>query len=180
MSRNRPGRRYEAVHGELLVAPAPTLWQQEVAGRLYVVPSATCLHPPPTSHGVPTRWSSRTCWWLISPRHARYWSKVKQLLLAIEVLSLTTARYDRFTKRRLYQEVGVPVYWIVDPDEQLVEVWTPDDALSVTCPEALSGEAVTALRSEHPPQAQCGHDWQQLLTRLPAGRVKPIPIWIDQ
>lgn len=37
-----------------------------------------------------------------------------------------TARYDRFTKRRLYQEVGIPFYWIVDPDEQVVEVWTPE------------------------------------------------------
>jgi Uma2 family endonuclease len=29
--------------------------------------------------------------------------------------------------RRLYQEVGIPLYWIVDPDQKLVEVWTPED-----------------------------------------------------
>jgi Uma2 family endonuclease len=46
---------------------------------------------------------------------------------ATEVLSPSTARYDRFAKRRLYQEVGVLLYWIVDPDERLVEVWTPGD-----------------------------------------------------
>lgn len=40
--------------------------------------------------------------------------------------SPTTARYDRYTKRRLYQDVGIPFYWIVDPDEKLVEVWTPE------------------------------------------------------
>ena len=51
---------------------------------------------------------------------------MRTLLLTIEVLSPSTARYDRFTKRRLYQEVGVPLYWIVDPDERLFEVWTPD------------------------------------------------------
>jgi Uma2 family endonuclease len=51
---------------------------------------------------------------------------MKDLSLTIEVLSPTTARYDRYTKRRLYQEVGIPVYWIVDPDEKLVEVWTPE------------------------------------------------------
>lgn len=38
-----------------------------------------------------------------------------------------TARHDRFTKRRLYQEVGIPLYWIVEPDEKLVELWTPGD-----------------------------------------------------
>jgi Uma2 family endonuclease len=26
----------------------------------------------------------------------------------------------------LYQEVGIPLYWIVDPDQKSVEVWTPD------------------------------------------------------
>ncbi len=53
------------------------------------------------------------------------WAKMQNLLLTIEVLSPTTARYDRHTKRRLYQEVGIPVYWIVDPDEKMVEVLTP-------------------------------------------------------
>ncbi len=37
--------------------------------------------------------------------------------------------YDRFTKRRLYQEVEIPDYWIVDPDQRLVELWTPDREL---------------------------------------------------
>jgi Uma2 family endonuclease len=34
---------------------------------------------------------------------------------------------DRFTKRRRYQEAGVPLYWIIDGDERQVEVWTPGD-----------------------------------------------------
>ena len=57
------------------------------------------------------------------------WTNVKSLQLVIEVLSPTTTRYDRFTKRRLYQEVGVPVYWIVDPEDRAVEVWTPHATL---------------------------------------------------
>ena len=54
------------------------------------------------------------------------WARMRTLLLAIEVLSPSTARSDRFTKRRLYQEVGVSTYWIVDPERRCVEVWTPD------------------------------------------------------
>jgi len=46
--------------------------------------------------------------------------------LVIEVLSPSTTRADRFTKRRRYQEAGVPLYWVVDGTEQHVEVWTPD------------------------------------------------------
>jgi Uma2 family endonuclease len=57
------------------------------------------------------------------------WNNVKSLQLVIEVLGPTTTRYDRFTKRRLYQEVEVPVYWIVDPEDRAVEVWTPDATL---------------------------------------------------
>jgi Uma2 family endonuclease len=54
------------------------------------------------------------------------WSAFKTVLLAVEILSPSTSRADRFTKRRLFQEVGVPVYWIVDADGLTVRVWTPD------------------------------------------------------
>jgi Uma2 family endonuclease len=54
------------------------------------------------------------------------WARMRTLLLAVEVLSPSSARADRFTKRRLYQEQRVPVSWVVDPDAGLVEVWTPD------------------------------------------------------
>jgi len=53
------------------------------------------------------------------------WTQVKDLLLVIEVLSPSTLRYDRFTKRRLYQERRIPCYWAVDGEERWVEVWTP-------------------------------------------------------
>jgi Uma2 family endonuclease len=43
------------------------------------------------------------------------------------VLSPSTPRHDRFTKRRRYQEARVPLYWIVDGEGRHVEVWTPDD-----------------------------------------------------
>ena len=54
------------------------------------------------------------------------WAQMKTLLLAVEVLSPSTARADRFTKRRLYQEQRIPTYWIVDCEERAVELWTPD------------------------------------------------------
>jgi Uma2 family endonuclease len=68
------------------------------------------------------------------------WARVKTLLLAVEVLSPSTARADRFTKRRLYQEVGILTSWIVDPDARCIEVWTPD----ATFP-AVERERVTWL-----------------------------------
>ncbi|HEV8455499.1 MAG TPA: Uma2 family endonuclease [Gemmatimonadales bacterium] len=63
---------------------------------------------------------------------------MNDLLLVIEVLSPFSARADRFTKRRLYQEAGVPLYWVVDPDERVIEVWTADARLP-----AIEKERVT-------------------------------------
>jgi Uma2 family endonuclease len=54
------------------------------------------------------------------------WEEIAVPILVVEVLSPSTARQDRITKRRRYQQSGVPVYWIVDLEARLVEVWTPD------------------------------------------------------
>src|SRR5205823_4782522 len=43
--------------------------------------------------------------------------------LVIEVLSPTTARQDRGPKLKAYARFGVPECWIVDPDQQAVEVY---------------------------------------------------------
>ncbi len=53
------------------------------------------------------------------------WSSVQTLLLSIEILSPSSRRADRFTKRKLYQTQGIPLYWVVDCDAKAVEVWTP-------------------------------------------------------
>lgn len=55
------------------------------------------------------------------------WSNVTTLRLAIEVSSPSSVRADRFTKRHLYQEVGVPLYWVIDADERSAELWTRVD-----------------------------------------------------
>ena len=62
------------------------------------------------------------------------------LLLSIEVLSPSTSRYDRFTKRRLYQDVGIPLYWNVDPEGRSVEVWTPSATFPVVMKERVVWE----------------------------------------
>jgi hypothetical protein len=42
----------------------------------------------------------------------------------VEILSPATAEKDRVFKRRLYAKYGVPEYWIVDPEEETIEVLT--------------------------------------------------------
>jgi len=44
--------------------------------------------------------------------------------MIIEILSPSTGKNDRFTKFNKYEEAGVKVYWLVEPDQKLVSVFT--------------------------------------------------------
>jgi Uma2 family endonuclease len=135
------GNRYETVHGELLVTPAPRPLHQivleRVRGALWAYlerhPVGLLLSSPADLSWGPDILVQPDLF-VVDMEEARAltWARMQTLLLAVEVLSPSTARYDRFTKRRLYQEVGVARYWIVDPEARSVEVWTPDDTFPAT------------------------------------------------
>jgi Uma2 family endonuclease len=138
------GNKYEVVYGELLVSPAARWWHQEVVWRL-----ARSLEAYIDTAGLPLKmvglpgdisWGSDT---LVQPdvfvvplAQARTldWARATDLRLVAEVLSPSTARHDRFTKRRLYQTQHIPLYWVVEARERpeaaleagFVELWTPD------------------------------------------------------
>ncbi len=129
------GNRYETVHGELLVTPAPRALHQLVVKRLLVaLDEYLARYPAGIVWQSPAdiSWSDDTLvqpdLFVVDTEQARTmdWRQMKTLHLVIEVLSSSTARYDRFTKRRLYQEVNIPAYWVVDGDARKVEVWTPE------------------------------------------------------
>lgn len=44
--------------------------------------------------------------------------------LVIEILSPSNASRDRYVKLNLYKKAGVREYWIVDPESQVVQVYT--------------------------------------------------------
>jgi Uma2 family endonuclease len=41
--------------------------------------------------------------------------------LLVEIISPSSRRYDRVTKLRWYAQLGVPEYWLVDPDARTLE-----------------------------------------------------------
>lgn len=47
--------------------------------------------------------------------------------MLLEILSPSTRRHDRLTKLELYQRAGVKEYWIVNPEEQSVQVYLLDE-----------------------------------------------------
>ena len=132
------GNRYECIDGALLVTPAPRALHQFVATEFYdlVAPFAKAqalgrLNWSPADIRIQARTLVQPDLFIAlkTPDAAaiREWSDVGGLLLAVEVLSSTTARYDRGLKRLFYQRAGVHEYWIVDPDAALVERWRPAD-----------------------------------------------------
>lgn len=148
------GNIYEVVHGELLVSPAPRLWHEEVAHRLLETVRAY-LRREPVGHAIGSRsdlsWGLRDV--LVSPdlfvvplEEARQldWLALRTVLLAVEVVSPASTRADRFTKRRLYQEHGVPLYWVIDPEARAAEVWRPADDQPTVERQQLSWHPVGA------------------------------------
>lgn len=136
------GNRYELVHGELLVSPAPRTRHQRIVGRLhfglmqYVEEhraGEVLMSPADISWGGLPDVLVQPDLFVVPSQFGRVreWIEIEQLALVIEVLSPSTARYDRFTKRRLYQEMRVPVYWVIDLEQRRAEVWTPEATFPV-------------------------------------------------
>lgn len=129
------GNRYEVVRGELLVSPAPRLMHQLIHSRLFLGLGLYCEqhgHGRVMSSPADISWSEDS---LVQPdlfvippdlMATRRWSDIRSLSLVVEILSPSTAKHDRFQKRKYYQENGVPTLWLVDGEKEHVEVWTPE------------------------------------------------------
>ena len=140
--------RYELADGELLVTPSPSHRHQLIAFELavllrsYVIehrigdvrlgPGAVRLDPAsyfePDVYVVPA----------VNGRRQASAIPVTRLLLAIEVLSPSSARHDRITKRRYFQKHGGPDYWVVDGEACAFECWRPGDERAMLVDDALT------------------------------------------
>lgn len=129
------GKRYEIIDGELYVSAAPSIQHQLMVSALSATlrPHAASLGLAMLTAPLDVRASSLTQVepdLLALPRALAIglltrWAPMSALVLAIEVLSPSTARVDRGRKRELYMAEGVDQYWIVDIEAQTVEVWVP-------------------------------------------------------
>lgn len=64
--------------------------------------------------------------------------------LVVEIVSPSNADHDLVTKRAEYAEVGVPEYWIVDSDTEVVLVLTLDGTVYREHGRFARGESVTS------------------------------------
>lgn len=163
------GNKYELVRGELLVSPPPTMRHQMMVQRLYLslVRYLEPLELLDTAFCLPgdISWDEES---LVQPdlfvtipeELTGGWSSVRTLRLAVEVLSLSSMRADRVLKRRLYQEHRVGVYWVVDVEGRLVEVWRAEDDRPEIVTEVLQWQF-------HPDAPEIAIDLPALFLNLP-------------
>ncbi len=125
------GMRYEVINGELIMTPSPIVVHQKVS-----VAISSQLYRYVNAHNLGTVFTA--------PLDVVFGEKdvlqpdvlfisngrkniIKERNIAgapdliVEVLSPSTAYYDLFDKKELYEKFGVREYWIVDPMRQWVE-----------------------------------------------------------
>lgn len=119
------GLQYELLDGILLVSPAPVVRHQVVAANLFTVVRASCpddmlaLFAP--LDGQPDRRTSLQPDLLVARRvDIEERSLTKPLVLAIEILSPSSALKEAVLKRSKHQDAGVAHHWIVDPVEPTI------------------------------------------------------------
>jgi len=121
------GLRYELVDGVLLVSAAPSDAHQLALTNLVVLMATACPLPMRTLVGpVDVRFSSTRQLQpdlTVFPGLDLTSDRPRALpLLAVEVLSPSTRVVDRTLKRQVFQDGGIPSYWLVDPFEPSLTV----------------------------------------------------------
>ncbi len=129
------GRRYEIIKGVLFVTNAPDIDHQFAVTKLlvkldgfvtknnlgYVLTTPFEIHLSETTRPVhPDVLFIKTERW--PETGAKFFEGVPDLI--VEVLSPSTSRTDKHVKFSVYEEAGVPEYWIVNPKTHSVEILT--------------------------------------------------------
>jgi Uma2 family endonuclease len=125
------GRRYELLNGDLLVCPAPLTYHQTVvlnltyiletynrakrAGKLFFAP-VDVVFEPRSVYQPDILFVGRERLEILGPKNLQGPPD-----LAVEVLSPSERKRDLVKKKRIYLEHGVAHYWIVDPEDRMLE-----------------------------------------------------------
>ncbi|HEB11892.1 MAG TPA: Uma2 family endonuclease [Spirochaetales bacterium] len=127
-------KRYELIEGELIMTPSPVTYHQWVSknieyelekfvrekktGRVFDAPYDVCLDnenvlQPDILYISGERFN------IIGEKNVQGAPD-----LVVEILSESTAYNDLIKKKKLYAKYGVKEYWIVDPGEKSIEVYS--------------------------------------------------------
>lgn len=117
---------YELIDGIVYVSPPPGWSHQFMLGEIFVVLRAAC--PPDLRVGMtigyrPDHANELVPDLVVVRRSDAHGVRLEGTpLLAVEVASPSTSRYDRVLKRQVYEARGVPSYWLLDPRKPSITV----------------------------------------------------------
>lgn len=134
------GNKYEVVHGELFVTPAPSPDHETIGAILnelllpYVKAQrlGRIYRPRSVVRVVPHSEVEPDLMVRTQAVPGASWEMVPLPSLVVEIASRTTLRRDQVQKRKLYVDIGIPDYWIFDPSVRSVHVVRPGRPDTVT------------------------------------------------
>jgi Uma2 family endonuclease len=114
------GKRWELIAGTLHVTPAPSGPHQTIAGNLYGAlraarPQGLAVMVAPFDLRPDDRTSLQPDVLVVTAAEAAKLRTALPPLLVVEVLSPGSRADDLGSKRLVYEALGIPSYWIVDP-----------------------------------------------------------------
>jgi Uma2 family endonuclease len=132
-----PPKRYELIEGELLMAPSPVTAHQRILikllseifnfitqnslGEVFTSPYDVVLDEYNVLQ-LDIIFVSKERAEIITEKNIKGAPD-----LVVEIISESTAYRDTIQKKRLYARFGIKEYWIVAPDDKLVEVYVLKD-----------------------------------------------------
>ena len=149
------GRRYELIEGEFFVTPAPSSFHQTVSRRL--------------QHQLMIQLEDRKLAYVFNapfdvifndinvmqPDLAIIRTSHRELIskrglegppdIAVEVLSPSSRNQDQRAKSVAYAKLGVPEYWIVDPDAGTLTVWRASGGVYAQAAEFTSADTLSSV-----------------------------------
>lgn len=148
------GLRHELIDGVLIVSPSPVHLHQRVVVRLTITLEAACpdnLEVLCAPFDVAIADDTVMVPDVIAARRSDY--TLKDLptapVLAIEVLSPSTRRFDLMVKRSRFEAAGCGSFWVVDPDEPRLIAWDLNDGAYVEVANVV-GEEVFQATNPYP------------------------------
>ncbi len=151
-------KRYQLLDGELIVAPSPTSKHQSISGQLYLTMAQFVTQSrlgrvwyAPLDVILSDHDVVQPDLLFVSSRRANIVTEANVQGapdLVVEILSPATAQHDREYKRTLYGRHGVREYWLVDPEEDIAEVWTESETGLVLAATYQRGDSLASALLE--------------------------------
>ncbi len=149
-----PGYRYEVLAGELVKEPGPIIVHQRVSRELEFILlvyfrqtdslGEVFFAPLDLTLGNFTVVQPDILYISSEQRDIIKETRIDGApLLAVEIISESSRRKDRFRKREIYQEAGISHYWLVDPHEKTMECLALRDGEYILAASGMDDDIVT-------------------------------------